>query len=166
MKKINLLLFISILAFSSCKKEGCTDTEATNYNPDAKRDDGTCRFAVDDFVGIYNISENFTTETCGNGSDSYLMYINYYGNSKSQVTINNLAGGIDNVLANINGNSLTIPTQLGKTSDDGSTWDISDVGNSIGVLNGTVLTLNYVIDDLLYNNDCGEVNGECTGVKQ
>jgi hypothetical protein len=33
------------LGFSSCKKEGCTDPVATNYNAEAEKDDGSCEFA-------------------------------------------------------------------------------------------------------------------------
>lgn len=29
---------------TSCKKEGCTDEKATNYNADAKKDDGSCEY--------------------------------------------------------------------------------------------------------------------------
>ena len=39
------------LAFTSCKKEGCTDPSATNYDPDAKKDDGSCEYAVTDTTG-------------------------------------------------------------------------------------------------------------------
>jgi hypothetical protein len=39
---INAIALISIGAFSSCKKEGCTDSTATNYNPSATSDDGSC----------------------------------------------------------------------------------------------------------------------------
>ena len=31
--------------FISCKKEGCTDSTATNYDPNAKKDDGSCQYA-------------------------------------------------------------------------------------------------------------------------
>lgn len=33
------------LGFSSCKKEGCTDPVAVNYNDDAEKDDGSCEYA-------------------------------------------------------------------------------------------------------------------------
>ncbi len=37
-----LLLTASALAFTACKKEGCTDEAATNYSKEAKKDDGSC----------------------------------------------------------------------------------------------------------------------------
>jgi len=41
---IYALLAVSII-FSACKKEeGCTDPTATNYNSDAKKDDGSCAY--------------------------------------------------------------------------------------------------------------------------
>ena len=44
--KLNGLLLLSFFAviFASCKKEGCTDVDATNYYSDAKKDDGTCMY--------------------------------------------------------------------------------------------------------------------------
>lgn len=38
------IVAIATLAFTSCKKEGCTDEYATNYNEKAKEDDGTCEY--------------------------------------------------------------------------------------------------------------------------
>ena len=42
---IPLLLFSLSVVFTSCKKEGCTDPAALNYNDDAKKDDGSCIYA-------------------------------------------------------------------------------------------------------------------------
>jgi hypothetical protein len=48
MKNSKLLIMFFALAVvfttSSCKKEGCTDETATNYNEDAKKDDGSCLY--------------------------------------------------------------------------------------------------------------------------
>jgi len=48
MKKIKLInlavLTLAVLTFGSCKKEGCTDTDATNFNESAKKDDNSCQY--------------------------------------------------------------------------------------------------------------------------
>lgn len=43
MKRTHYLLFlVTFLALAACKKEGCTDPNAMNYDPKAKMDDGSC----------------------------------------------------------------------------------------------------------------------------
>ena len=37
-------VFASLSFLSSCKKEGCTNKNAINYNADAKRNDGSCKY--------------------------------------------------------------------------------------------------------------------------
>ncbi|MFM2195798.1 MAG: hypothetical protein RL092_1398 [Bacteroidota bacterium] len=45
MKKIFILFVAASLALVSCKKsEGCTDSKAANYNPDADSDNGSCTY--------------------------------------------------------------------------------------------------------------------------
>ena len=43
-KTVNTAIILAVLLMSgsmtSCKKKGCTDSEATNYNSSAKKDDG------------------------------------------------------------------------------------------------------------------------------
>lgn len=37
-------VFLAVVALTSCKKRGCTDYEALNYDPEAKQDDNTCYY--------------------------------------------------------------------------------------------------------------------------
>ncbi|SFT73742.1 protein of unknown function [Lishizhenia tianjinensis] len=40
--KALLVLVAGAMAFTACKKEGCTDETASNYSEEAKKDDGSC----------------------------------------------------------------------------------------------------------------------------
>lgn len=42
--KLILVVIITVVFFSGCKKEGCTDNNALNYSIASKKDDGTCVF--------------------------------------------------------------------------------------------------------------------------
>jgi hypothetical protein len=47
MKNVKVLMFVFLagsLGMTACKKKGCTDAEAVNYNEKAKKDDGTCNY--------------------------------------------------------------------------------------------------------------------------
>ncbi len=53
MKKVLLpLLAVAIVGVVGCQKEGCTDSTATNYDEDAKKDDGSCLYDDHDHVNI------------------------------------------------------------------------------------------------------------------
>ncbi len=80
MKKIKLLpilLFAGIAIFAtSCKREGCTDETAINYNADAKKDDGSCQYE-----GLPEV--NVTMKHSVDGSElqfDQVLYTNAAGN--------------------------------------------------------------------------------------
>lgn len=43
---IAFLTLILSSALTSCKKKGCIDSNANNYNQEAKKDDGTCTYPI------------------------------------------------------------------------------------------------------------------------
>lgn len=57
MKKVTFtvltgLAFVAVLA-TGCKKEGCTDSAANNYDSEAKKDDGTCTYTAAPAASLY-----------------------------------------------------------------------------------------------------------------
>ena len=44
---------------TSCKKKGCTDSNATNYSEKAKKDDGSCEFATIEEEETYDIPSTY-----------------------------------------------------------------------------------------------------------
>ena len=72
MKKIKLIGFMAItfmLTLNSCKKEGCVDVNAVNYNTDAKKDNGTCTYSGENVifygedVAQFLVDNNYTSLT-------------------------------------------------------------------------------------------------------
>jgi len=93
-KKIQLILLFTLAIsalFTSCKKEeGCTDSSATNYDPDADKDDGTCVFLddSDQYASLkQEIKENYANIVYASYEDSYN-------------TANDLKSGIESFVAN------------------------------------------------------------------
>ena len=41
---LTLVLSATLITLNSCKKKGCTDTIATNYNSDAEKEDDSCEY--------------------------------------------------------------------------------------------------------------------------
>ena len=63
---------IAAVSFSSCKKEGCTDSTAENYSEKAKKDDGSCLYKDEPSSPSYTIPSTFVfTDAAGNSTVSY-----------------------------------------------------------------------------------------------
>ena len=125
--KISAVLLVSLsIIMSSCKKEdevvaepiiinGCTDLTAMNYLSNANSDDGSCIFAYDLAIGIWNIDpdcEEYTIPVVGTTialNDQMPETIDVQGNDDNSLFIDmngtQVSGDIDN-----NGN-ITVPKQ-------------------------------------------------------
>lgn len=68
--KLTLLFSVLLFSFStlsSCKKEGCTDKLAKNYNAKAKKDNGTCSYVMgctDETASNFNVGAAKDDGTC------------------------------------------------------------------------------------------------------
>ncbi len=63
-----LLACLALTMFVSCKKEGCTDEKATNYDEKAKDDDGTCMYDTIHHHSMLNIPETYEFKDENNNS--------------------------------------------------------------------------------------------------
>jgi hypothetical protein len=141
MKKLaNSFLFLTMLVLlvTSCKKD--------EVDPREK------------FVGTYAISETWTLDGGGSGTDNYNISISLSSVAEDQVIIQNLGNTVTaygaemNVAGTVNGNSLTISTQSISLGD----YSVTVTGT--GSLNDKLITINYVI--------VGQWQGQISGFKQ
>ena len=113
MKNISIAL-IFIVSFSllqsSCKRGGCTDVEAENFELKANKDDGSCKYYAEDFIGTYNVGDMeidpfFVDTTYKN----YVITVTQTTGNTVNILNVNAQGG--NVSATIKNGQLTIASQ-------------------------------------------------------
>ena len=93
-------MFGCLFSISSCSKKGCTNPKSDNYNPEARKDDGTCILWKDKFIGTFSGINNctpgssFDITVTGTADDSTLIIednnqtiFNAYASSEFEATI-------------------------------------------------------------------------------
>lgn len=101
----------------SCKKEGCTDSAATNYNADAKKDDGTCIFPEpepdprDPYLGNYLVTDTLYLFGSFSETVTYSLEVTTGGTLEDTIYLNNLWNDGNNYIAIMNGSNFSIPSQ-------------------------------------------------------
>ena len=168
LKSIYLISFSLLIA--SCSKDGCTDPTATNYNPDATDDNGTCIFSNSYLLkGSWNITnlqydtqidlpiigpQNISGEaydagtwsfqypdyTCSNSLNFVTEGLNILGQTLPGIPIDVSSDGTWE-LSNNDNNLLITDQTTGLISD----YQILSVQDSICFLNGTIP---FVIDTM------------------
>ena len=156
MKKILVLLCLPIL-FLGCKKEGCTDVYATNYSPEAKRNDGSCIYQItptadflsvnssDGWVEFTNYSANAIDHywTFGDGTSSYSEHPSkkYYSNGVYDVTlrVQSIDGIYDQITKQVFISNISAPATTGQclfwtSTTDYGTITVNVNGSNVGTV--------------------------------
>lgn len=110
-----LLIGIMLLGIMSCKKEGCTDSAAINYDAEAKKDDGSCIFPQPDprdpYLGSFLVTDTLYMFGSFSEAVTYTLQVTTGGTSADTIQLNNLWNDGSNYIAIMNGSSFTIPSQ-------------------------------------------------------
>lgn len=123
------------LTLVSCKKGGCTDATASNYNAEAKKDDGSCKKAIvdsrDQLVGNYLVTDSLFSADVFVEEKVYVVQINKGDTKKDTLYVNNFWNGGGSLEAINAGPNFSIPTQggvfgIGKVTGNSITFDITD----------------------------------------
>jgi hypothetical protein len=75
MKSLVNLTFYSLLIITSlvsCKREGCTDLDAVNYDPDARENDGSCAYTGG---GVFWYNQSVAQGLLDDGAVSLTYYL-------------------------------------------------------------------------------------------
>lgn len=132
------LLMITLV---SCKKEGCTDATASNYNSEAKKDDGSCIYpepAVDprdQYLGVYTVIDS------GFGGGTTFVSATSYPVTISKDAVDSLGLDFMNIFnwgythkGTLNGSSINLPSQPTGSSDPNNIHGYGSFGtNSINL---------------------------------
>lgn len=114
MKKIIILLLLSAAAITSCKKEGCIDQAATNYNVEADVDDGSCTYPPDPrapYLGNYWVTDSLWLLGSFNEVQIYTLSVTTGGTVSDTIFLNNLWNDGANYFAMMAGANFSIPSQ-------------------------------------------------------
>ena len=109
---------LAVLIFDSCKKEGCTNADADNYDSSAKKDDGSCTYSGE-MVLWYNITTSVDMAIDGITSLTYYVDGSVVGSSDASVY---WTGSPE---CGTNG-SITVSKNLGPSNSKSYSYSVKD----------------------------------------
>ncbi|MCH8329981.1 MAG: hypothetical protein IH946_01145 [Bacteroidetes bacterium] len=142
MKRVTLLLCllaIGTIVFTGCKKEGCTDPEATNYDADAKDDDGSCIYPDNQLPQITDFKINGASATSGDHKPGDSVMINFVASD---------AEGLSSYEIQEQVSGATLPTTVDEGDISGGSSNVSyNYVVSATAAIGSIITLTSIVID-------------------
>ncbi|MGD1848892.1 MAG: hypothetical protein ACFB10_26160 [Salibacteraceae bacterium] len=111
LKTCSLLVIISVV-IGCTSKDGCTDCFATNYNPDANKDDGNCTYLSDPYLGQWEMIDSTVDNFLTPFIDTYNIQITAGDPNKNHLQFSRLPGGYDNLVALFGDSLCTLDESL------------------------------------------------------
>jgi len=172
---ITLIALFSLSQLSSCKKKGCMDPTATNYNSKAKKDDGSCLYTpILTLIG----SADTSISVGSTYNDPGATAVNKDGSSVDVVTENNVNSSttgsyeVNYSATNANGTTTaqrTVKVIIGAENWTGPTWSVSSTcsGTQFPLSNSPTIAAgggaNEVTIDPFFNLIGGTASGTING---
>jgi hypothetical protein len=129
MKHLLLLGVLTGFLLVGCQKEGCTDSLASNYSADAKKNDGSCQFSGG---VVFWWGQNTSTQMQNNGITSISIIIN------GQTVASSVTNGYWPSAPDCGDNqSMTVTMNLGSYKNQSYSFQAKDQNNNT-VWTGTV----------------------------
>ncbi|MEO9531349.1 MAG: MbnP family protein [Crocinitomicaceae bacterium] len=136
------LLSVSALTITSCKKKGCTDPTADNFQTEAEKDDGTCEYTTEGNVTL-NFTHNFGGTAVTSADFDQLNYTNANGDLLSVTKMQYLISDVR--FYKTNGDSLYVSGYHLIDLDDAATLSYT-LPKAIDIDNYTGIGFNYGFD--------------------
>ncbi len=112
--------------FTSCKKEGCIDVNADNYDEKAKKDDGSCTYPLIILIPTINISANNTSGDLSGAGGTASKTVSFTNNNTTigwDMAIDATSGSFQLVVKDADGTTVidnTLTAGSGAQDADGT----------------------------------------------